>query len=54
MEKISPEKAVEMLKKKGVEISLEQAVLVLEFMRKMAGIVVESYLEKERKRKVEF
>lgn len=48
MEKLSPEKAVEMLKKKGVDISLEQAKLVLEFMRKMANIVVASYLEKNR------
>jgi|GEM_PF-891473 len=51
MEKLSPEKAVEMLKKKGVDISLEQAKLVLEFMRKMANIVVASYLDKARKEK---
>ncbi len=48
MEKLSPEKAKEMLLAKGTDISLEQARLVLEFMRKMANIVVAAYLEKAR------
>lgn len=45
MEKIKPEKAFEMLKKKGVDISLEQAAQVLELLRKFANIIVSQHLE---------
>jgi hypothetical protein len=50
MEKIKPEKALEMLQKKGVDISLEQAVQVLELLRKFANIMVSQYLERQRRR----
>ena len=50
MEKIKPEKALEMLKKKGVDISLEQAAQVLELLRKFANIMVSQHLEGQRRR----
>ena len=51
MKKLSPEKLKTMLAKKGTELTLEQATMILEFMRKMANIVVASYLEEKLKSK---
>jgi len=48
MEKIKPEKALEMLRKKGVDISLEQAAQVLELLRKFANIMVSQYLASQK------
>jgi protein-tyrosine-phosphatase len=45
-EKISPEKAIEILKKDGLEVTLEQAKIILEFLYQMSEIVIEQYLEK--------
>ncbi len=45
-DKITPEKAIEILKKDGLEVSLEQAKLILEFLYQMADIVVEQHLKK--------
>lgn len=50
MEKIKPEKAAEMLRRKGLEVTVEQAAAILEFMRKLANIIVTHHLEKLRKR----
>ena len=36
MEKLKPEQVVELLRKKGVEVSVEQALLVLEFLKLLA------------------
>ena len=47
MSQLSPEKAAEMLRKKGIEVSVEEAALVLEFLRKLADIVVANYLDKQ-------
>ena len=44
MEKLQPEKAVEMLRGRGIEVTLEQAKLILEFLRKLADIAVTQYL----------
>ncbi len=44
--KITPEKAVEMLKKGGFDVTLEQAKLILEFLYKLADISVAQYLKK--------
>ena len=46
MEKIQPEKVVEILREKGMEITLEQAKLILAFLRKLAEIAVTQYLKK--------
>lgn len=49
MEILSPERVKAMLKKKGREITLEEAALALNFLRKMANIVVSGFLEASTK-----
>ena len=44
-ERISPQKAIEILKKDGLEVTVEQAD-ILEFLYQMANIVVDQYLER--------
>jgi hypothetical protein len=46
MEKLPPEKAAEMLRKGGMNVSVAQAAIVLEFLRKLADIVVANYLNR--------
>ncbi|WP_185965525.1 hypothetical protein [Flavobacterium zepuense] len=47
MEKrLKPEQVVEMLRKKGMDVSVEQAVMVLEFLQLLATIMVSQYLKK--------
>lgn len=46
MEKIRPEKVVEILRQKGIHVTLEQAALILTFMRTLAEIAVSQYLKK--------
>jgi hypothetical protein len=45
MEKLKPEKAVEMLRSRGVDISVEQAVQMLELLQKFAAVIVAQQLE---------
>lgn len=45
-DKITPEKAAEILRKGGMDVTLEQAKLILEFLFKLADISVAQYLEK--------
>ncbi len=47
-DKITPEKAAEILRKGGMDITLEQAKLMLEFLYKLADITVAQYLEKTK------
>jgi hypothetical protein len=46
MERIQPEKVVELFKKNGIEITTQQAILILDFLYKMANIAVSQYLIK--------
>lgn len=43
--KISTEKAIKMLKKEGMEVTYEEAEQILVFLRKLANIAVNSYLQ---------
>ncbi|PVX46766.1 hypothetical protein C8C85_2649 [Flavobacterium sp. 103] len=43
--KLSPEQVLKMLKEEGMDVTLEQAKLILEFLRKLAGITVSNYLK---------
>lgn len=43
--RISPEKAVEILKANGKEISTEEAKMILDFLYKMAKLTVKLLLE---------
>lgn len=45
-ELITPERAMEVLKKDGIEVSKEQAVSILHFFYVMAEIVVDQYFSK--------
>ena len=46
IERIPPAKAVELLRKDGVEVTEEQAMVILKFLYEMAAIVVDQYLSK--------
>ena len=46
MEKLPPEKAAEMLRTRGTEITVDQAAIVLIFLRKLADTLVTNYLER--------
>ncbi len=48
MEKLSAEKAAEMLRKKGMDVSVEQAAVMLVFLRMLSEMIVTSYLENGR------
>jgi len=45
-DRIPADKAVELLKKDGIEVTEEQAKLILIFLYEIAGIVVDQYLSK--------
>lgn len=40
MDKVSPEKVVEILKQYGTIVTLEEAALILEFLRKLAKVAL--------------
>jgi len=46
VERIPPERAVKLLKEDGIEVTIEQAKVILDFMYEMAEIVVDQYLAK--------
>jgi hypothetical protein len=48
IDKITPQKAMELLKKDGINVDLEQAKIVLDFLYEMAEIVVDTYLDKQK------
>lgn len=45
--KMTAEKTLKMLKDEGVEVTLEQAGTILEFLRKLANRAVSNYLNKK-------
>jgi len=47
--KITAEKTLKMLKDEGVEVTLEQAEKILDFMRLLANLTVSNYLRKNDK-----
>lgn len=51
IDRITPQKAMELLRKDGINIDLEQAKTILNFLYEMAEIVVDTYLDKQKKRK---
>lgn len=46
--KITAEKAWKVLKDEGLDVTLEQAAKVLEFLRKLGNIAVSNYLRKKK------
>ena len=47
-DKISPQKAMELLRKDGINVDIEQAKIIMDFLYEMAEIVVDSYLFKQK------
>jgi hypothetical protein len=45
VKRMTPEKAIEILKEDSIEVTLEEAKIILAFMYEMAEIVAEQYLE---------
>ncbi|MFF5380446.1 hypothetical protein [Pedobacter suwonensis] len=45
-EQVKPEQAMEILKGKGIIITKEQAIKILEFMNAFAKIVIKQHLDK--------
>lgn len=43
--RISPEKAMKMLNSEGMDVTLEEAKAILDFLRKLANIAVSKFLE---------
>ena len=41
---LTPERVVQILKKKGTEVDIEEAKTILEFVKKIAHIAVNQYL----------
>ena len=41
---LTPERVVQILKKKGTEVNLEEAKTILAFVKKIASIAVNQYL----------
>lgn len=42
--RITPEKAIELLRKDGINVNMEEAQIILDFLYSMANIVVEQYV----------
>lgn len=49
VERLPPEKAMEIMKKEGLEVSYKEAELILEFLYRFAKIAISIYMEKEEK-----
>lgn len=47
--RITPQKAMELLRKDGIDVDVEQAKIVLDFLHEMAEIVVDTYLDQQKK-----
>ena len=48
--RLTAEQAVKMLKKENVDITLEQASQILEFLRKLANLTVSNYLKQRHEK----
>jgi hypothetical protein len=46
MEKLTPEKVIEILKEEGIEVTMEEAEEILAFLREMAKEAVRQILSK--------
>lgn len=50
-DRITPQRAMQLLKKDGIDIDVGQAKIILDFLYEMAEIVVDTYLDAQKKRK---
>lgn len=49
-ERITPEKAKEIFKKDGIDVTIAEAKIILEFLYPIAEIIVEQYLGKNQRK----
>lgn len=47
--RLSAEQAVKMLKEENVDVTLEQAKMIVEFLKKLANLTVSNYLKNKGK-----
>lgn len=47
IEKLTPEKSIDILRKNGTGLSLEEAQKVIEFMYELANLAITKYLDDE-------
>lgn len=47
--RLSAEQAVKLLKEENVDVTLEQAKIIVEFLRKLANLTVSNYLKNKSK-----
>ncbi|SDW50259.1 hypothetical protein SAMN05444410_103137 [Hydrobacter penzbergensis] len=46
--RITPDKAIEILCKDGINVNMEEAQIILDFLYSMANIVVEQYVSNQQ------
>lgn len=51
IDRITPHKAMELLRKDGINVEVDQAKIILDFLYEMAEIVVDTYLDEQKNRK---
>lgn len=51
IDRITPHKAMELLRKDGINVDVDHAKIILDFLYEMAEIVVDTYLDEQKKRK---
>lgn len=47
MERLTPEQAVKILKKEGMDVTIEQAAKILDFLYNMSHIIVAQFLRNQ-------
>lgn len=50
-DRITPQRAMQLLKKDGIVVDVGQAKIILDFLCEIAEIVVDTYLDEQKKRK---
>lgn len=48
IDRITPHKAMELLKKDGIDVDIEQAKIISDFLYEMAEIVIDTYLDEQK------
>lgn len=51
IDRITPHRAMELLRKDGIDVDADQAKIILDFLYEMAEIVVDTYLDEQKNRK---
>ena len=49
IDRITPHRAMELLRKDGIDVDADQAKIILDFFYEMAEIVVDTHLDQQKK-----